>query len=83
MQFKANTRKFKDFWIFELACGPDPENSKITNLFAKTCRFLQTYADFCEKFADFCENLHFLAKICRFLRKFDIFCENLSIFAKI
>ena len=57
-------RKFKNFWIFELACGPGSrkfENQKFTDvcenlpIFAKICRFLR-------KFADFCENLQ-IAKI--------------------
>ena len=34
IRFGANTRKFDNFWIFELACGPGSrkfENSKLTD----------------------------------------------------
>ena len=70
IRFGANTRKFENFWIFELACGPGSrkfENSKLTY--------------FCENVQIF-ENLKMFAKICIFLRKFADFCENLPIFAK-
>ena len=78
-------RKFDNFWIFELACGPGSrkfENQKFTDvcenlpIFAKICRFLR-------KSVDFCKNLPIFAKIYRFLRKYADFCENMQIFAKI
>ena len=55
--FGGHMRKFENFWIFELACGPGSrkfENQKFTDvcenlqIFAKICTFLRKYADFCE-----------------------------------
>ena len=91
-------RKFENFWIFELACGPGSrkfENQKFTDvcenlpIFAKICTILRKYADFfaktcrfLRKFTDFCDNMPIFAKICRFSPKFVDFCENLSIFCE-
>ena len=64
--FGADSRKFENFWIFELACGPGSrkfENSKLTDFFAKICRFLRKSAMSLRKFSDFCENLPIFAKI--------------------
>ena len=72
----GHTRKFENFWIFELACGPGfrkCENQKFTDV----CENLPMLAKICR----FCENLQIFAKICTFLRKSAHFCENLQIFA--
>ena len=81
--FGGHTRKFENCWMFELACGPGSrkfENHKFIDvcenlpIFAKICRFLRKFADFCDnlhfwrKFANCCENLQIFAKICQFLR---------------
>ena len=82
--FGVHMRKFENFWIFELACGPGSrkfENRKFTDF----CENLQIFAKICRcllKFVDFCENLPIFAKNCKFLRKIADFCENLQIFAK-
>ena len=90
--FDANTRKFENFWIFDLACGQGPrkfENRKLTDLCENVhffCENLQIFGKCCtfflRKFADFYENLQLFSKIYRFLRNFANVCENLQIFAK-
>ena len=83
--FGGHTRKFENFWIFELACGPGSrkfENHKFTDV-CENMPIFAIFSIFAKIYRFFCENLPIFARICRFLRKSADFCENLPIFAKI
>ena len=88
IRFGANTRKFENFWIFELACGPGSrkfENSKLTDVCENLRFFFGENVQFF--FCRFCENLCVCVCVCvcvfLLLRKFVDLCDNLPNFAKI